>query len=105
MSASFLRVDGPDLILAVRLTPRGARDAAGGIWQDDKGAVWIQASVRAVPEKGKANAALVALIAKSLRIPAKSIALESGGTGRLKRLRLAGYAGEAERIEQELNER
>lgn len=75
----------------------------GGIWEDDKGTHWLQASVRVVPEKGRANAALIQLIAKHLKLPAKDIALESGDTSRLKRLRLIGMAGSAERIEKELD--
>lgn len=102
MSATYLRAEGADLLLAIRLTPKAAKDAIGGTWQDDKGAVWLQASVRAVPEKGKANAALIQRIAKRLDIAPKDIALESGDTSRLKRLRLHGHAGEADRITQEL---
>lgn len=102
MSAPFLRVDGEDLLLAIRLTPKAAKDSIGGSWQDEKGAVWLQASVRVVPEKGKANAALIQRIAKRLRIAAKDITLESGDTNRLKRLRLSGYAGAADRISEEL---
>lgn len=102
MSASYLRVDGADLLLAIRLTPKAAKDAIGGVWQDDKGAVWLQASVRAVPEKGKANAALIQRIAKRLKVAPKDIALESGDTSRLKRLRLVGRAADADRIKQEL---
>lgn len=102
VGAAFLRIDGADLLLAIRLTPKSAKDSIGGIWQDDKGAVWLQASVRAVPEKGKANAALIQRIAKRLNMAPKDIALESGDTSRLKRLRLIGRAGEADRITQEL---
>ena len=102
MSASYLRVDGADLLLAIRLTPKAAKDSIGGVWQDDKGAVWLQASVRAVPEKGKANAALIQRIAKRLKVAPKDIALESGDTSRLKRLRLVGRAADADGIIQEL---
>lgn len=84
------RRDGDDLILSVRLTPGSARDVAGGIWTDEKGARWLRAQVRAVPEKGRANIALVELLAKRLDVPKRSISLEAGDTNRLKRLRVAG---------------
>lgn len=103
MSAAFLRSEGDDLILAIRLTPKAAKEQIGGVWRDEKGAVWLQASVRAVPEKGKANAALIQRIAKRLGIAAKDIVLESGDTSRLKRLRFIGRAGEADRIMRELD--
>jgi uncharacterized protein (TIGR00251 family) len=90
---AFVR-DGDDLLLAVRLTPGATREEVGGIWTDEKGARWLGARVRAVPEKGKANAALVALLAKRLDWPRSAISLESGDTNRLKRLRIKG-GGEA----------
>ena len=102
MSAPYLREDGDDLLLAIRLTPKAAKDSIGGVWQDEKGAVWLQASVRAVPEKGKANAALTQSIAKRRKVAPKDIALESGDTSRLKRLRLHGHASAADRISEEL---
>lgn len=85
----FVR-DGGDLILSVRLTPGATREEVGGVWTDEKGAHWLSARVRAVPEKGKANAALIALLAKRLDWPRSAISLESGDTNRLKRLRIKG---------------
>jgi len=102
VNPAFLRLDGDDIVLAVRLTPRSAKDAIGGIWEDEKGAHWLQMSVRAVPEKGLANKALIQRIAKRLKIPAKGVLLESGDTSRLKRLRLVGHAEDAARIAREL---
>lgn len=86
--------DGDDLLLSVRLTPGAARDQVGGVWTDEKGAQWLAARVRAVPEKGRANVALIALLAKRLNWPRSAISLESGDTNRLKRLRIKG-GGEA----------
>ena len=90
--------DGDDLLLSVRLTPGATREEIGGVWTDDKGAAWLRARVRAVPEKGKANAALVALLAKRLEWPRSAISLESGDANRLKRLRIKG-GGEALALE------
>lgn len=89
---SLCRRDGDDLILAVRLTPGAARDHVGGRWTDEKDADWLMARVRAVPEKGRANDALVALLAQWLDWPKGAISLESGDTNRLKRLRIKGGA-------------
>jgi uncharacterized protein YggU (UPF0235/DUF167 family) len=86
----FWRRDGAGLILSVKLTPHSDRDRLGDVWTDAAGAVWLRAQVRAVPEKGKANAALVALLAKLLKIPKAKISLEAGDTNRLKRLRIDG---------------
>ncbi|QDC38851.1 MULTISPECIES: DUF167 family protein [Sphingobium] len=86
--------DDDDLLLSVRLTPGATREEVGGVWTDDRGAAWLSARVRAAPEKGKANAALIALLAKRLDWPRSAISLESGDTNRLKRLRIKG-GGEA----------
>lgn len=72
------------LRLAVRLTPNGGRDALDGIEADGKGEAFLKARVTAVPEKGKANKALILLIAKSLRIAKSSVSLISGETARKK---------------------
>ncbi|MGW9948229.1 uncharacterized protein (TIGR00251 family) [Rhizobium leguminosarum] len=78
------------LRLAVRLTPNGGRDAFDGIEADAEGEAFLKARVTAVPEKGKANKALILLIAKSLRIPKSSVSLVSGETARKKILRIDG---------------
>lgn len=91
-----LRRDGGDIILAVRLTPKSSRARLGGVFTDSAGQHWLQATVTAPPDKGKANAALVALLAKTLRLPPSTIFLETGDTNRLKRLRLVAPPPEAE---------
>ncbi len=79
-------------MLAVRLTPRSSKEGVGGMWRDEKDALWLCAQVRAVPEKGRANAALIEVMAKRLGIAPRCISLESGDTSRLKRLRITGAA-------------
>jgi uncharacterized protein (TIGR00251 family) len=84
-----LRRDGADLLVSVRLTPKASRERIGGIFTDAQGQRWLQASVTAPPDRGKANAALITLLARTLKVPASSILLETGDSNRLKRLRLA----------------
>ncbi|CAN5146384.1 DUF167 domain-containing protein [soil metagenome] len=87
---SCWRQDGAQLILSVKLTPHSDRDRLGDPWIDAGGAAWLRAQVRAAPEKGKANVALIALLATMLKIPRSKISLEAGDTNRLKRLRIDG---------------
>ncbi|MBT2186212.1 DUF167 family protein [Sphingobium nicotianae] len=91
-----VRRDGTDLLLAIRLTPRASRERIAGLFTDAAGARWLQASVTAPPDKGKANAALIALLARRLKVPSSSILLETGDTNRLKRLRIVGGSAETE---------
>lgn len=86
---AFEIVDGY-VRLAVRLTPNGGRDAINGIESGADGEVFVKARVTAVPEKGKANKALVALVAKSLKVPKSSVSVISGETSRKKILRIDG---------------
>ncbi len=76
--------------LAVRLTPNGGRDAIDGIETEGDGESHLKARVTAVPEKGKANKALIALLSKALGTPKSSIELISGDTSRKKILRIEG---------------
>lgn len=73
----------------MRLTPRASRDAVEGIEAASDGSVHLKARVRAVPEKGKANAALEALLASALGVPASAIAVTGGATARLKTVHIS----------------
>ncbi|MBS0275151.1 MAG: DUF167 domain-containing protein [Proteobacteria bacterium] len=75
---------------AVRLTPRGGRDAIDGWVQDSAGKKYLKARVSLPPEDGKANKALIALLAKALDIPKSSIRIAAGGTSRLKTIQIDG---------------
>ncbi|MFV0386733.1 DUF167 domain-containing protein [Paracoccus sp. (in: a-proteobacteria)] len=67
---------------AIRVTPRARRNA---ISVDETG---IRAHVTAVPEDGKANAAVIKLLAKSLGVAKSRLTLVRGATSRDKVFRL-----------------
>lgn len=98
------RLDGDDLIIAVRLTPRAGREAMGGSWVDARGHRWLSASVTAPPDKGRANVALCRMIASQLGVPVSSIQVMSGETSRTKRVCIIGGAAHHAIVE-ELAER
>lgn len=78
------------LVLAVRLTPKSARDDVTGVEYGADGLPFLTVRVKAVPEKGKANAALVVLLAKWLDLPKSQCELVSGGRSRLKQVLVRG---------------
>ena len=78
------------LRLTVRLTPRGGRDALGGVRRDQAGRAQLLARVSAPPVEGAANVALVRLVAKALSVPKSAVAITSGETARIKTLEIAG---------------
>ena len=76
----------------MRLTPKSSVDAIDGIGEAADGGIHLIARVRAVPEKGAANAALERLLAERLDLPKSSVKLVSGSTSRLKTVRFFGDA-------------
>ena len=78
--------------IAVRLTPKAAADRIDGVVTASDGRPHLKARVRAVPEKGAANAALERLLAAWLGIPAGSVSVAAGATARLKTVRASGDA-------------
>ena len=78
------------LEVAVRLTPKGGRDRLQGTTMDADGRVWLAARVSAPPEGGKANKALIRLLAKQLGVAPSAVTIVAGETQRRKRLRIAG---------------
>ena len=80
--------------LSVKLTPKSSRDALGIAETLADGAVVLRAYVRAVPEDGKANIALINVLAKALDLPKSAIELESGSTSRMKTFSLRDTRGD-----------
>jgi uncharacterized protein len=83
-----LSAEGDATLLAIRLTPKSGRDALEPAKTLSDGRCVLVARVRAIPENGEANRALLALVARSLGCPAGAVRLVSGATSRLKILRI-----------------
>lgn len=84
------RIGAGHVVIAIRLTPRAGRDEIDGLATLSDGTTVIAARVRAVPGKGAANQALVALVAKLLDVPKSAVAVIAGHTARLKQVRIDG---------------
>ena len=80
------------LLVTVRLTPRGGRDAVETVEALSDGRPVLRARVRAVPEDGAANAALLRLMAQACGTATSAVRLEAGATARLKTVRIDGDA-------------
>jgi len=81
------KVDG--VILHVRLTPKSSAARVAGV-EDHGGKPVLKAYVTTPPEDGKANAALLALVAGWLGVPKSAVALTSGQKSRLKTVAVSG---------------
>lgn len=74
----------------VRLAPKASRDRIDGIHVDAGGCPLLKVAVTAPPEGGKANAALIKLLAKEWRVPKSAFAIAAGATERRKVLTIEG---------------
>jgi uncharacterized protein YggU (UPF0235/DUF167 family) len=78
------------LSLAVKVTPKAAADRIDGPFVDADGRVRLKLSVAAPPDGGRANAAVIALLARTLDLPASAFTLARGTTNRRKTLTIGG---------------
>jgi len=78
------------LAVTVRLTPKSGADAIEGILVRDDGRPVLAMRVRAAASDGAANAAAIALLARSLGVPPRDVTLAAGQKARIKRLVVAG---------------
>jgi uncharacterized protein YggU (UPF0235/DUF167 family) len=76
--------------LAVRLTPRGGREAIDGWAVDGDGRPYLKVRVAAPPVEGAANTALIAFLAKALGVSRSSLTIASGAGARLKLIDIDG---------------
>jgi uncharacterized protein (TIGR00251 family) len=75
--------------LSIKVVPGASRDAVAG-WLGEA----LKIRVSAPPEKGKANAAVCALLAKTLELPAGAVTVLRGQGSPRKVLRIEGLDAE-----------
>lgn len=78
------------VLLSLRVTPKAASDRIGVVSVDAAGKAFLRVTVRAVPDKGKANEAVIRLLAKFLGLPKSALAVVSGATDRNKLIAIEG---------------
>lgn len=83
-----------DVGLRVRLSPKGSRDKIENLVTLADGRQVLTARVRAIPERGQANAALEKLIAKSIGVAPARVVVTSGKKDRIKTVRITGDCAE-----------
>ena len=78
--------------LFVRLTPKSSVERIDGWDMDEQGRRFLKIRVRAAPIEGRANEALIAFLAKSLKLPKSRFTLVTGDTARLKQIEVEGVS-------------
>ncbi|OHC73667.1 MAG: hypothetical protein A3G18_02820 [Rhodospirillales bacterium RIFCSPLOWO2_12_FULL_58_28] len=85
----------------VKLAPKAGHNRISGFADDADGNCVLKASVTAAPEGGKANAALIRMLAKEWGLPKTSLEVAVGASGRRKTLFIKG---DAEMLGRRLNQ-
>lgn len=75
--------------IAVKVVPGASRSEIVG-WQEDM----LRVRIAAPPERGKANAALIELLAQTLGVSKRSVSVISGHTQSRKRVEIIGVSAE-----------
>lgn len=95
---SPLRPARGGLLLSLRVTPRSSRDEVTGLHVASDGSVSLAVKVTAVPDKGKANKAVIETLSRACRLPKSAFVLVSGETDRNKTLLVTGHPAELEAL-------
>ena len=86
------RLGAHGLLVQVRLTPKGGRDSIDGVETMGDGRAALKARVRVAPEDGKANEALVRLLAQAAGVGRSAVSISAGHTSRVKTVEIRGEA-------------
>lgn len=78
----------------LKVTPKAKRAGIGGLLEEPDGGKALKVSVTAAPEDGKANEAVIALLAKEWGVAKSAISVVSGATDRRKLMEIRGPSQE-----------
>lgn len=74
--------------LRVRAQPGASREQVEGVGEDAAGQRFLKVRVWAIPEKGRANAAIETMLARALGVPKSAVTVATGKTQRIKSVRI-----------------
>jgi uncharacterized protein (TIGR00251 family) len=87
--SGFVRALADGVTLTLKVQPKASRDAIAGVIDTPDGPA-LKVAVSAPPDKGKANAAVIGLLAKSFGVAKSRVTLTHGETDRRKVVRING---------------
>ena len=105
MHAQLWRQSAKGVVVHLRVTPKAAVARIGGIAADAQGRRFLRVYVREAPDKGRANEAVIKLLAKAWGLPKSGFEVLSGQTDRNKVIAINGAPDElAARLSSQLGE-
>lgn len=88
------RVEGDCVLIRLRATPNASKGEISGLWRGPEGETRLVVRVSAPPDKGRANKAVLKLVAKTLGLPKSAVSLTGGERDRAKTVAAAGDLAE-----------
>lgn len=82
------------VLVRVRVTPNASKEGISGLWVGPNDESRLVVRVTAPPDKGRANKAVLKLLAKALALPKSAISLTGGDKDRAKTFVVAGAPGD-----------
>lgn len=80
--------------LRLKVTPKAKHASIGGLQPEADGGVALKVAVTAAPEDGKANAAVIAILAKEWGVAKTAFSVVAGATDRRKLVEIRGSTAE-----------
>ncbi len=90
------------ILIRVQVSPKASRERIEGMQDQADGSAALKVAVTAAPEGGKANAAVVKLLAKAWRLPKSAFEIRAGASARRK---VFFIAGDADALAHQIKER
>ena len=84
---------GQGIVARIRVKPGAAQERVRGIVETSEGPA-IEVSVTAPPAEGRANAAVIAALARDWRLPKSTLSIVAGNKGRIKTIFIEGEPGQ-----------
>ncbi len=91
--ATFADDTGRGITVRIRVTAGARSERIEGISLDPDGRARLAIAVRASANRGQANAAVIALLAREWKLPRTSLTVVAGGAARRKTIAIAGDRG------------
>ena len=82
----------------MRVTPKASRNEVTGLYTAADGSVSLSVKVSAAPDKGKANKAVIDLLAKKMGVAKSTLSLVKGETDRNKTFQISGNTNPLEAL-------
>lgn len=88
------RVSPSGVRVRLKVAPKAKRNQFGGLLDEPDGGKALKVAVTAAPEDGKANAAVIALLAREWGVAKSAVSVVSGATDRRKLVEIRGPSQE-----------